>query len=83
MQFIQRLCTEGLVWRQLHHPNVLPFLGIDGRTFKDITSLGLVSPWMERGTIMNYIKTNSYDASHDRMRLVSTSAITTPPFPEA
>ncbi|KAJ7130868.1 kinase-like domain-containing protein [Mycena filopes] len=43
---------EALVWRQLCHPNVLPFFGLyylDSR-------LCLVSPWMERGNIMQYLK---------------------------
>ncbi|KAJ7176728.1 kinase-like domain-containing protein [Mycena filopes] len=43
---------EALVWRQLCHPNVLPFFGLyylEGR-------LCLVSPWMERGNIIQYFK---------------------------
>ncbi|KAJ7040670.1 kinase-like domain-containing protein, partial [Mycena alexandri] len=43
---------EALLWRQLCHPNLLPFFGLyylDGR-------LCLVSPWMERGNIMQFLK---------------------------
>ncbi|KAJ7768228.1 kinase-like domain-containing protein [Mycena metata] len=43
---------EALVWRQLCHPNLLPFFGlyyIDSR-------LCLVSPWMEKGNIMQFLK---------------------------
>ncbi|KAJ7767657.1 kinase-like domain-containing protein [Mycena metata] len=43
---------EALVWRQLCHPNVLPFFGLyylDER-------LSLVSPWMERGNVIQFLK---------------------------
>ncbi|KAJ7176726.1 hypothetical protein C8R46DRAFT_889958, partial [Mycena filopes] len=48
----QEFGREALVWRQLCHPNVLPFFALyylDGR-------LCLVSPWMERGNIMQFLK---------------------------
>ncbi|KAJ7778424.1 hypothetical protein B0H16DRAFT_1846712, partial [Mycena metata] len=34
---------EALVWKDLHHPHILPFLGIDLGNFP--ARLGLVSPW--------------------------------------
>ncbi|KAF7303823.1 Protein kinase domain-containing protein [Mycena indigotica] len=45
---------EALIWRQLWHPNLLPFFGIyylDKR-------LCLVSPWMEAGNILAYLQTS-------------------------
>ncbi|KAL1663112.1 kinase-like domain-containing protein [Schizophyllum commune] len=46
---------EALIWRQLNHPNVLPFYGVyymdDARSM-----LCLVSPWMEHGHVMEYLK---------------------------
>ncbi|KAJ7666759.1 kinase-like domain-containing protein [Mycena polygramma] len=44
---------EALIWRQLCHPNLLPFFGVyylDNR-------LCLVSPWMENGNIMEFLRT--------------------------
>ncbi|KAJ7782500.1 kinase-like domain-containing protein, partial [Mycena maculata] len=49
-----KLCREALVWRDLHHPHILPFLGIDQDSFS--SSLCLVSSWMEQGTVLKYLK---------------------------
>ncbi|KAF8145715.1 kinase-like domain-containing protein [Mycena galopus ATCC 62051] len=46
------ICREALVWRGLHHPHILTFIGIDRETFP---SLALVSPWMEHGTVLHYL----------------------------
>ncbi|KAJ7235046.1 kinase-like domain-containing protein [Mycena rebaudengoi] len=46
---------EALIWRQLSHPNLLPFFGLyywDER-------LCLVSPWMENGNIHEFLKRTS------------------------
>ncbi|KAF7377544.1 Protein kinase domain-containing protein [Mycena sanguinolenta] len=43
---------EAAIWRQLHHPNILPFFGlyhVDDR-------LCLVSPWMEDGYVTEFIR---------------------------
>ncbi|KAJ7587383.1 kinase-like domain-containing protein [Mycena floridula] len=55
---------EAILWRELSHPNVLSFHGIhlwskDGR-------ICLVSPWMENGNLVSYLKDHS-DA--DRLSL--------------
>ncbi|KAJ6560238.1 hypothetical protein B0H19DRAFT_1027892 [Mycena capillaripes] len=51
-----KLGREALVWQDLHHPNILAFLGIDRESFPP--SLCIVSPWMEHGTILNHLKTH-------------------------
>ncbi|KAJ7267286.1 kinase-like domain-containing protein [Mycena rebaudengoi] len=46
---------EALIWRQLSHPNLLPFFGLyywDER-------LCLVSPWMENGNILEFLRRTS------------------------
>ncbi|KAJ7938218.1 kinase-like domain-containing protein [Mycena leptocephala] len=53
-----KFCREALVWKDLHHPNILPFLGIDQNSFP--SSLCMVSPWMEHGTVMNYIQDHGH-----------------------
>ncbi|KAJ7271150.1 kinase-like domain-containing protein [Mycena rebaudengoi] len=46
------LCREAVLWRELKHPFVLPFLGIYILP-KGATSL--VSPWREKGDIRRYL----------------------------
>ncbi|KAJ6594696.1 kinase-like domain-containing protein [Mycena capillaripes] len=48
---------EALIWRQLSHPNLLPFFGL--YYLGDIKcQLCLVSPWMENGDMTRYLKNN-------------------------
>ncbi|KAF8183873.1 kinase-like domain-containing protein [Mycena galopus ATCC 62051] len=49
-----KLCREALVWKDLRHPHILPFLGIDRDTFP--SALCSISPWMEHGTILKYLQ---------------------------
>ncbi|KAJ7824952.1 kinase-like domain-containing protein [Mycena olivaceomarginata] len=48
---------EAIIWRQLAHPNLLPFFGI---FYLEINArrLCLVSPWMENGNIYKYLGSN-------------------------
>ncbi|KAJ7717264.1 kinase-like domain-containing protein [Mycena metata] len=55
---------EAVVWRQLSHPNLLPFFGL---YFLE-KRLCLVSPWMENGHIMDFLRDVSPD--HDRLALM-------------
>ncbi|KAK6992510.1 kinase domain-containing protein [Favolaschia claudopus] len=52
--------AEALIWRQLCHPNLLPFFGL----YFIEERLCLISPWMDDGNIMEYLKRNSVDQSH-------------------
>ncbi|KAJ7583591.1 kinase-like domain-containing protein, partial [Mycena floridula] len=45
---------EALLWRQLDHPNVLPFLGVSLEVFAP--SFCLVSPWMSNGNLREYVQ---------------------------
>jgi serine/threonine protein kinase len=65
------ICREALLWQQLDHSHILPFLGVDAETFGSGNSLCLISPWMEQGTLKQYIISPLYSASRDRDRLVS------------
>ncbi|KAJ7717076.1 kinase-like domain-containing protein [Mycena maculata] len=53
-----KFCREALVWKDLHHPHILPFLGIDRDSFP--SSLCMVSPWMEHGTVVDYLKNHGH-----------------------
>ncbi|KAJ6542910.1 kinase-like domain-containing protein [Mycena capillaripes] len=53
-----------LIWRQLSHPNVLPFFGI----YYLENRLCLVSPWMDRGHIVGFLKNPPWEV--DRVALI-------------
>lgn len=47
----QRFYKEVVLWRRLAHKNILPFLGIS----TDVAKFCLISPWMENGSIAEYV----------------------------
>ncbi|KAF8215630.1 hypothetical protein K438DRAFT_1748550 [Mycena galopus ATCC 62051] len=49
---------EALVWKELRHPNILPFWGIEKDSFS--SPLCMVSPWMEHGTVLSYLKEHGH-----------------------
>ncbi|KAF8201267.1 kinase-like domain-containing protein, partial [Mycena galopus ATCC 62051] len=70
-QYIQQFGHGPVIWRQLCHPNVLPFFGMyylegEGR-------LCSVSPWMEYGSIMNLIAIKPTNA--ERLSLILDVAL--------
>jgi len=48
---IQRFCREGVAWKHLRHPNILPLIGVtvSNRRF------AMVSTWMENGNINEFV----------------------------
>ncbi|EIN06484.1 kinase-like protein, partial [Punctularia strigosozonata HHB-11173 SS5] len=69
----QNLCREALPWRQLNHPNVLPFLGIERDT--QPPWLCLVSPWIDFGNILRYLEVHSTVTSVDKLMLEITKGL--------
>ncbi|KAK0464744.1 kinase-like domain-containing protein, partial [Desarmillaria tabescens] len=61
-KLLRDFCREALVWRQLRHPNILPFLGVNKDLFAP--SYCLISPWMVNGNIMSYLEAHP---DHDRL----------------
>ncbi|KAJ7719093.1 kinase-like domain-containing protein [Mycena maculata] len=60
---------EAVIWRQLCHPNLLPFFGLyylDKR-------LCLVSPWMQNGNILEYLRKEP--AGTNRLSLILDVAL--------
>lgn len=61
---------EAILWSQLSHPNILPLYGmyfLDDRH----SQLCLVSPWMEKGNIRDYLQNLlERDDSVTQLRLV-------------
>ncbi|KAJ8077705.1 hypothetical protein PM082_002138 [Marasmius tenuissimus] len=54
-QLVKEYMQEAIVWQQLRHPNLLPFVGMYYLS-KSQGQLCLVSPWMERGNLVMYLK---------------------------
>lgn len=50
---IQEFATEAVIWRQLSHPNVLPFYGV---FHLEDDRLCLVSPWMNNGNVVHFLE---------------------------
>jgi hypothetical protein len=47
--------SEILIWRQLSHPNILPFYGIHFLDTIVETRLCFVCPWMENGNVVQFL----------------------------
>ncbi|KAF9259335.1 kinase-like protein, partial [Marasmius fiardii PR-910] len=60
---------ETLLWTQLNHANLLPFLGVNTTLFPG--KLALVAPWMANGEVTKFLKVNS---THDRLRISEIAA---------
>ncbi|KAJ7670959.1 kinase-like domain-containing protein [Mycena rosella] len=54
---LKEFSREAIIWRQLCHPNLLPFFGL----YYLQERLCLVSPWMENGQIRMFLKKEPYD----------------------
>jgi len=52
MNVFQRFCREGVAWKHLRHPNILPLLGVTMGEHQFV----LVSEWMENGNINRFIE---------------------------
>ncbi|KAL0065424.1 hypothetical protein AAF712_007633 [Marasmius tenuissimus] len=71
-QGINEFMQEAIVWQQLRHPNILPFVGMYYLD-KDQKQLCLVSPWMEQGNLVTFLK-KAPPALVDHMLLASDIA---------
>lgn len=67
---LQRFYREALIWRQLRHPHILAFMGIDQDALSGRGSLSMVSSWMTRGTLMQYLKRAGLSDAIDHHALV-------------
>lgn len=53
---MQAFHDEAIVWTQLRHPNITPFLGVSS-----IMDLALVSEWMFNGTLDAFLRDNPFE----------------------
>ncbi|KAJ6482414.1 kinase-like domain-containing protein [Mycena sanguinolenta] len=61
---------EATIWRQLSHPNVLPFFGL----YYAKNRLCLISPWMEDGHIIDFLR-NHEPTDTERLALILDVAL--------
>ncbi|KAF8174668.1 kinase-like domain-containing protein, partial [Mycena galopus ATCC 62051] len=68
---LKEFSREALIWHQLCHPNLLPFFGL---YYHDLDNrLCLVSPWMENGNIVEFLRKSPPDM--DRLSLILDVAL--------
>ncbi|KAJ7170996.1 kinase-like domain-containing protein [Mycena filopes] len=48
----QKFCREALIWKNLDHDHVLPFIGVDLETFPGY--ICMLSPWMANGALVTF-----------------------------
>ena len=56
MNVLQGFCREGVAWKHLRHPNVLPLLGVTVSEYR----FAMVSEWMENGNIIKFVKKDKH-----------------------
>jgi hypothetical protein len=71
MNVLQGFCREGVAWKHLRHPNVLPLLGVTVSECR----FAMVSEWMENGNIIAFVERNKHV---NRAELVCFPSIPTP-----
>jgi serine/threonine protein kinase len=71
MSPLQRFCREGVAWKHLRHPNILPLLGVTVGEHR----FAMVSEWMENGDINGFVRK---DKHVNRTELVRRPPIPTP-----
>jgi serine/threonine protein kinase len=52
-EVVQKFASEAVTWRQLFHPNVLPFYGIYHLDRKP--GVCVACPWMENGSLVQFL----------------------------
>jgi len=48
---LQRFCREGVAWKHLRHPNILPLIGVTMGS----QQFAMISAWMENGNINEFV----------------------------
>jgi len=56
MNMLQRFCREGVAWKHLRHPNVLPLIGVTVSKQR----FAMVSAWMGNGNINRFIEKDQH-----------------------
>ncbi|KAF5362890.1 hypothetical protein D9758_007151 [Tetrapyrgos nigripes] len=62
------LSQEVLIWRQLRHPNILEFYGINGELFKP--TYCMISPWIDEGDVATFLRKTPHITFDGRLNLL-------------
>jgi hypothetical protein len=62
-KMLEKFSKEAPVWRYLKHKNIVEFLGVDSTTFPS-PAYAMVSPWMEQGSVLKYVLSNSPSSNY-------------------
>ncbi|KAF9459516.1 hypothetical protein BDZ94DRAFT_1324733 [Collybia nuda] len=54
--YLKAISRETLIWRQLFHPHVLPFICVHYYSTNIHQRIGLVSPWMKHGNVQEFLR---------------------------
>ncbi|EGO26974.1 hypothetical protein SERLADRAFT_448085 [Serpula lacrymans var. lacrymans S7.9] len=54
-ELLKRFSAEIIIWRQLSHPNLIPFYGVYYLNASK-TRICLISPWMQNGNVVQYLR---------------------------
>lgn len=68
---MQGFCKEVVIWKNLSHPNILPFIGAAMVTEPNHEKYEIVSEFMENGNIRSFIGQN---AGANRLELVGAGS---------
>ncbi|EIW77962.1 kinase-like protein [Coniophora puteana RWD-64-598 SS2] len=63
-KLLKRLKSEVAAWHRLQHPNIAQLFGV----IQSMSTIAMVSPWCNNGTIMHYLE--KVDPSADRVDLL-------------
>ncbi|KAF9459519.1 kinase-like domain-containing protein [Collybia nuda] len=55
-RYLKTVSRETLIWRQLFHPHVLPFICVYYYPTDNHPKIGLVSPWMKHGNVQQFLR---------------------------
>jgi serine/threonine protein kinase len=58
----QEFTSEAVTWRQLSHPNVLPFYGVY-QLARNPPRVCLACPWMENGNLVQFLANRALDTN--------------------
>jgi serine/threonine protein kinase len=67
---VQSLLRETVMWKNIRHEHLVPFIGIYAAD-QNPQSFVVVSPWMDNGTLRDYISAPAYDPALHREKLAS------------
>ncbi|KAK1231030.1 Rho guanine nucleotide exchange factor [Marasmius sp. AFHP31] len=70
---VKAFTRVAMVWRNLDHPNIMPFTGINWFD-EDQEQICLVTPWMENGNLLQFLRDHPELGSETQLRMAENVA---------